>query len=89
MFNVAMVLVMCSVANSPVEKIFSRIFNLLHETNLKESKEKKRERKENGSYKDLKKKLTIRCKVQELTNAGCVPQSCSAKDFPKSFHGHC
>lgn len=58
MFNVAMVLVMCSVANSPVEKIFSRIFNLLHETNLKESKEKKkreRERKENGSYKDLKK----------------------------------
>lgn len=46
MFNVAMVLVMCSVANSPVEKIFSRIFNLLHETNLKESKEKKKRERE-------------------------------------------
>lgn len=46
MFNVAMVLVMCSVANSPVEKIFSRIFNLLHETNLKESKEKRERERE-------------------------------------------
>lgn len=43
MFNIAMVLVMCSVANSPVKKIFSSIFNLLHETNLKERKKREME----------------------------------------------